>query len=366
MRRARFIPLFLCVAASSRLGAQWQVAADVGVSRLEQHDIPTSNAQTFGVSVDGSMSRAWMRSSFLAARSSDERWTAQSGLVGSLLGPLDKRVRWEASAVLSAFGETNANTAWSAEGFGRLVTGSSRRGGALAFGGGARRADADPQPVGRGSLTGWIGAKRELFSAEAALVQTTTEPPNTSDRLALTYADLSTSWRHEQGAISLGATLGARLSNSSSLIPNGGWGMADATVWILPTMALVVAGGRSPQDVVRGVPRTTYVSVALRFASLPKVALIRPRIRGAQLSATRTGLEIGGVKADRVEVTGDFTGWQPVALSRAGDVWKLAHALSPGLHRLMIRIDGGDWTTPANLPTTTEELGGVVGLVTVP
>ena len=48
------------------------------------------------------------------------------------------------------------------------------------------------------------------------------------------------------------------------------------------------------------------------------------------------------------------------------DVWRLERAVTPGLHRLMIRLDGGEWITPANLPKAKDELGGVVALVTVP
>lgn len=366
MRRARFIPLFLSVVVAPRLAAQWQLTADVGMSRLEQAEIPRSNAQTFGLSVDGSIPRAWVRSSVLASHSGIDRWTAQSGLTASLLGPLDHRVRWELSSALSAFAEANANTAWSAEGIGRLVAGSARRGGALGFGGGLRRADADPQPVGRVSLGGWIGMNREQLSAEASFVQTTTQPQNTANRLALSYADLSTSWRHGQGTFSAGATIGVRVSNSGFWVPDGGWGMINAGAWLLPSMAVVASAGRSPQDVVRGVPRITYASVALRFTSLPRPSSSRPRVRGAELTATREGLEVRGTAAARVELIADFTNWKPVELERAGDVWRLQHALSSGLHRLMMRIDGGEWTTPANLPTTTDALGGVVALVTVP
>ena len=54
------------------------------------------------------------------------------------------------------------------------------------------------------------------------------------------------------------------------------------------------------------------------------------------------------------------------SLTRAGGTWRLDRTITPGLHRLMIRIDGGEWTTPANVPTATDDLGGVVALVAVP
>ena len=77
-------------------------------------------------------------------------------------------------------------------------------------------------------------------------------------------------------------------------------------------------------------------------------------------------LEVRATGASTVEVMGDFTDWAPVTLSRDGNVWRLSRALSPGPHRIALRIDGGEWTTPANLPRVTDDLGGAVGLMTVP
>jgi AMP-activated protein kinase-like protein len=62
----------------------------------------------------------------------------------------------------------------------------------------------------------------------------------------------------------------------------------------------------------------------------------------------------------------DFTGWEIVVLERSGNEWRLTQEVPPGLHRIAIRVDGGDWIAPPGLPRATDELGGVVGLITVP
>ena len=72
--------------------------------------------------------------------------------------------------------------------------------------------------------------------------------------------------------------------------------------------------------------------------------------------------------ASSVEIMADFTAWEPVALARipSGGVWRLERPVEPGLHRIAVRIDGGQWNVPTNLPRVSNGFGGTVGLVTVP
>jgi hypothetical protein len=368
MRRARFIPLFFCVAVAPVAGAQWQATGEVGLARIEQTAIPTANAQTFGATVDGVWTRALLRSSFLASRVSTERWTGQGVVLGSLGGSFSPWLRWEMSGALTAFAQTNAQTASSKEALGRLSLGDARRGVALGVGGGVRKADAGTEPVGRASLGGWISVRDEQFAVELAGVTTTTSVITGISRAGLSYADAAASWRHARGAFSAGASAGARVANIS-LVPDGGWLSLDAGVQATSRMAVVAAFGRSPQDVVRGVPATTYASLTLRVSTVSRPALVRPRARvvqGPSLVATREHIELRIDNAERVELMADFTNWSPVALELRAGVWRLERAMTPGLHRLMIRINGGEWTTPANLPVATDDLGGKVGLVSVP
>jgi hypothetical protein len=141
----------------------------------------------------------------------------------------------------------------------------------------------------------------------------------------------------------------------------------------LPRTALVLSVGRTLDDPVRGVPQTTFASVALRVSAEAHetIARRRPLLPGARISVQRVDgsrqrLEIRGIRGVRVEVMGDFTDWMPVPLEQAGDVWRLEKVLVPGLHRLALRVDGGEWIAPVNIPHATDDLGGVVGLITVP
>lgn len=61
--------------------------------------------------------------------------------------------------------------------------------------------------------------------------------------------------------------------------------------------------------------------------------------------------------ASHVEVRGDFTDWKPHAAAATPDGgW--AVALEPGVYHFNIRIDGGEWTVPANLPSIPDEFSG--------
>jgi hypothetical protein len=63
---------------------------------------------------------------------------------------------------------------------------------------------------------------------------------------------------------------------------------------------------------------------------------------------------------------GDFTDWQPVALTHTGaGAWEIRLPLTPGVHRVNVRVDGGAWSVPAGARREESEFGGVVGVVVV-
>jgi hypothetical protein len=63
---------------------------------------------------------------------------------------------------------------------------------------------------------------------------------------------------------------------------------------------------------------------------------------------------------------GDFTDWQPCPLEPDGEGrWTLPVALSPGVHHLNIRFNGGDWTVPAGTVAVDDGFGGRVGMFVV-
>jgi hypothetical protein len=77
-------------------------------------------------------------------------------------------------------------------------------------------------------------------------------------------------------------------------------------------------------------------------------------------------LTIQGRAARRAEVMGDFTDWNAISLTPAGTGrWTLPVALSPGVHHLNVRFDGGAWLVPSGAVAVDDGYGGRVGLIVV-
>jgi hypothetical protein len=378
MRRARLFSQVsrlatLLATLSVPLSAQWQFAADLGASRLQRTDIPQSNAVTFGGSATGIGERAWFRSSLLGVVAGSDQVTAQGLVTGSLLGPSGHPVRGELNGFVSSFSETGGPSTVSGELMARGQFGSGLRGGALGLGAGTTSRDGVSSALYHAAGDAWWAPNDNQFAGNVSVIRRsdTFVDGLTTVSFPRSYVDLIASWRRDHGGIVLGASAGVRAGIQSGT-RGGAWGSADATAWVSPRSAIVVSGGRSLDDPVRGIPRTTYLSLALRVTGQRHLTLSRrPTIAGARVSILRVDdasrrIEVRGVTASRIEVMGDFTDWSPVALEMTADVWRLERAISPGLHRIAIRIDGGEWIAPVNLPRATDDLGGVVGLVTVP
>ncbi|HEY7502680.1 MAG TPA: glycogen-binding domain-containing protein [Gemmatimonadales bacterium] len=193
---------------------------------------------------------------------------------------------------------------------------------------------------------------------------------NQVDRLALTDAVLSGRWRFR--SFDFDASVGRRFSRSTpeTVI----WGLSVSRD-LAPTLALVGAAGRAGSDPVTSVPGARYVAVGLRLKLGAPVAVSLPPRPVADASApfrigpaVAAGREIvvRATDAEMVELAGDFTDWKPVVLHRWGaDSWRTLLPVSPGLHRLAVRIDGGEWRAPPGTRPVESEFGGQVAEIVV-
>lgn len=205
------------------------------------------------------------------------------------------------------------------------------------------------------------------------------------------HLDILGAARWTRGGLELEARAGARAwAKSGGRVgeaPSGVWGEVSALVPLAARIALELSGGNYLSDPVRRVLGARYITAGFRLAvagadrspvPLMGSALVAAvREHSASGSTPEARLEIapsGQLHAFRVhmagaasiELMGDFTDWQTVALKQIGTgIWEVRLSVTPGVHRLNIRIDGGQWLVPAGARPEQGEFGGVVGVVVV-
>lgn len=186
-------------------------------------------------------------------------------------------------------------------------------------------------------------------------------------------------WRDAQlglhwsvGRLAFDGLLGTRFSTTNQ--PNETWGQIQSTFSLGPEVALITSTGVRPSSAAYGIARSRFVELGFRVSP---GALRRPRLPSgvrptaaafqvddAEHGARRLRIRVPGARS--VELSGDFTNWQPVSLSHGdGDQWETTLVIAPGMHRVAIRVDGDAWTTPPGIPAVQDEFQGTVGVIVV-
>jgi hypothetical protein len=191
-------------------------------------------------------------------------------------------------------------------------------------------------------------------------------------RTAYTDASLSGEW--EMAGLRLDLSMGHRFSRTVPEVML--WGVT-ATRDLTPGVALLASAGRAGSDPVTALPGSKYLVLGLRLSAGTGggyVGLGAP----AQPAAPAGGFRIGPARitgreivlhapgARLVELAADFTDWRPVELDPApGGDWIVVVPVSPGLHRVAVRTNGGPWEPPPGVRVVASEFGGLVGEVTI-
>ena len=200
------------------------------------------------------------------------------------------------------------------------------------------------------------------------------------------YTDLRSSARWRAAGIVLEGIVGARVWSRGG--GRGLFGEGSATLTLGRQAALVVSAGRYPTDAVSGSIAGRYVTAALRLGTISvrrppaPVFLASPHASGSNGSITTdTRLEIQerhdddvrltlyAPGATAVEISGDFTDWRPVPLSRNPgnrDAWVASFRISRGIHRINARRDGGPWMAPGGTTRSIDDYDGEVGVFILP
>ena len=168
----------------------------------------------------------------------------------------------------------------------------------------------------------------------------------------------------------------------------GLYGEVSILMSVSERISIAVSAGSYPSDPVRRLLAARHVDAGVRWRFVGRDVRSASALSDATLAAAlerlttqTTGqarleiaptgdprmLRVYAPGATSVELMGDFTDWQPATLRQAGaGTWEILLPLTPGVHRVNVRVDGGPWIVPAGARPEQSDFGGVVGVVVVP
>lgn len=205
-----------------------------------------------------------------------------------------------------------------------------------------------------------------------ARITTVADSARTSERRLWMETQGTLSW--ESGRFAAELTAGGRFASRS--VPAGMWGGAEVAVRLARPLSLVLGGGTASSSSFALDAEHRYLTLGFRVrppfpaAEPAPAATATPNALGPlgidDLSAGRYRLSLWAPRAHSVEITGDFTGWKPLTLTRGeGGEWSLSLVIMPGAHQMNARIDGGAWIVPPGMTTMTDDFAGEVGILMI-
>ncbi len=227
-----------------------------------------------------------------------------------------------------------------------------------------------------GELSGWLRSSGTLFSFRSTPMQLAV-----GDMLA----DNEGVVQWSRGSTNFAFTLGVRLGEAQR--GTVGWGGVTVTWPLRSDLWTSVSLGSYPADLVQSLPGGRYAAVTIRLPNgkLPPLHLPPPPApappRPPELPYTERLAMVIGFAVDsadlrevrvwapgvrKVELMGDFVNWVPVPLvKQPNGEWRGYYRVSPGLHRVALRLDGEEIDVPTNLTRVEEDLLGAYGWIFV-
>jgi AMP-activated protein kinase-like protein len=165
---------------------------------------------------------------------------------------------------------------------------------------------------------------------------------------------------------------GWRGAPAASGVKSANWAGGNVAWWATRWLAVTGSGGSYPSDLLQGLPRGRYVAVGLRLstrhryplplASNSQIALFQSLGHAAESGVFR--FRVPG--ASRVDVVGDWTGWEPMPLERGPDgSWVMRAKLSPGTYRFSLVADGDRWVLPEGYDGVDDGYGDKVSIIVI-
>ena len=134
-------------------------------------------------------------------------------------------------------------------------------------------------------------------------------------------------------------------------------GGVDVALEVRQDLVVRAQAGRALRDPLFGTPGSTTVAVGLSFRPLssspepvPPVAAVLDPAQGGR----RVRFTLSAPTAERVQVTGDFSAWEPVPMQEHDGRWTATIILPPGVHHFGFLVDGA-WAVPPSAPGQVED-----------
>ncbi len=360
-------------AATPRLVAQVKAAVDLGVSNVHYDGFLPSTAAAVSPSFRWAAPRTLVVANGSYLRFASGNRSMQANMAGSIFSARFGLWTGELTGLAGASQYRDFNGFSHALLTARLHADGARIGAWIGGTSGTTSFVQAQRPVG--AILGGVWTRQ--LSATWLATATYTRVGDSA------YTDVEGATHAIHGRCTFDGSLGVRVWSRGG--GHGVYGEASGGFAVGPWIALVLAGGRYPTDPTRGSVAGKYLTLSLRFSTVPghsrpslsdiprpaihhsAPSLDDPPAASAELQSNG-GFVIYAAGAHSIEIEGDFTDWQPLALTAgAKSVWTLPAPLAPGTYRFSIRIDGGEWFVPAGVTRVPDEFGpGDVGLLTVP
>jgi hypothetical protein len=387
VRSPWFGGLLIALAVGRPLGAQDRSLVELGVSYVR---FPLDTTSVFGPSARwlGTATRGRVAAtSSLSGVVSTGGASAFADLTGAWLMPIVGASSLEVGGELGAL--VSSGAASSTSGSATSAVASARLLHTLDAGGVWLRANGNLAHREAGAMWGrsvdagawgrWAGMQAiGSLKREWTVAQLFTGPGRRGlvGVVRVHFVEAGAAVRAERAAASLELAGSVRRDPGAESLVEAGYS-ATGSVWLSPSRALLINVSRQLPDFVHGAEALQSVSIGLRLnepspSSVraahpgPVVLVGSATIAPDSLEGERRVLRVRAAGAHRVEVMGDFTGWESVELTLAGDVFAGSFLLPTGSHRVVVRVDGGDWVTAINTPAVDDDFGGKVGLLLVP
>ena len=370
--------LLIALTMGRPLGAQDRSLVELGASAVHFRD---EGGSAFGPSVRWQLTRERGRSSSAVAAGAVTGSGGASGFLdvtGRRQQPLgagfSAELGGELGTVLASAARSSGAHASSALATARLIRPLGAGGLWLRGSGSLSLRELDRlggRGVGAGGWWRWPGVQvAATVAREWTAAQLFTEPNRGGyvGTVPVAYVEGALGLQAERDDATLSLTATVRRDPGAERLTESSFG-GTVVFWQAPTRALFLSASSQLPDFVRGADAARSITFGIRLRD-PSPATVhalraRPLVQVTGQGESRT-LSVRAPTARRVEVMGDFTGWEPIELVGAGSVFSAVVAMQSGTRRLVVRLDGGAWQPAANTPAVDDDFGGRVGLLLVP